>query len=158
MTLLAVRRFEIPEVIARESIAIMQQAGEEGAEVFVAWAGAAASASFVFSRLIVPEQTSYRTPAGLLVRIPGRALFELNRSCHRYGEMLGGQIHAHPGAAYHSAADDSLALVRTPGGVSVVVPDFARGGLARRDAWACFQLDGAGAWGDLPAGVEVTIT
>jgi hypothetical protein len=37
------------------------------------------------------------------------------------------QAHTHPAAAYHSSRDDALAIVHTPGFLSLVIPDFARG-------------------------------
>lgn len=39
------------------------------------------------------------------------------------------QVHTHPGAAYHSSRDDALALVHTPGFLSLVIPNFALGGI-----------------------------
>lgn len=37
------------------------------------------------------------------------------------------QVHTHPGVAFHSWRDDALALVHTPGFLSLVIPDFALG-------------------------------
>jgi proteasome lid subunit RPN8/RPN11 len=37
------------------------------------------------------------------------------------------QVHTHPGAAFHSSRDDHLALVHTPGFLSLVIPNFALG-------------------------------
>jgi hypothetical protein len=37
------------------------------------------------------------------------------------------QLHTHPGVAYHSSRDDALALIHTPGFLSLVIPDFALG-------------------------------
>jgi proteasome lid subunit RPN8/RPN11 len=37
------------------------------------------------------------------------------------------QVHTHPGSAYHSSRDDRLALIHTPGFLSLVVPNFALG-------------------------------
>jgi hypothetical protein len=98
-----------------------------------------------FRRALIPRQTCHHTPDGLLVTVSGDAIFELNRDCFEAGELLAGQIHAHPGAAYHSGADDELALVRLPGGLSIVVPDFARAPLRPR-SWSVYRLGRDGSW------------
>jgi len=79
------------------------------------------------------------------VTIEGEDLFALNRACFEHEELLAGQIHAHPSDAYHSGADDELALVQLPGGLSIVVPDFARGPLRPR-RWSVYQLRSDGSW------------
>lgn len=45
------------------------------------------------------------------------------------------QVHTHPGTAYHSSRDDSLALVTTPGSLSLVIPNFAFGGVGFEGAF-----------------------
>jgi hypothetical protein len=91
------------------------------------------------------------------VTIDSEALFALNRDCYESGELLAGQIHAHPGSAYHSRADDLLALVRLPGGLSIVVPRFGHGRLAPR-RWSVHRLDDAGAWRRLPRGTKLEVS
>ena len=70
--------------------------------------------------LHIPQQDSYRTENGLLVRIQGPALHQLNRSLYESGETLGVQIHAHPTDAYHSETDDAFPIVTALGGISIV--------------------------------------
>jgi hypothetical protein len=147
MNLLAITSFVIPVAVAEQSVQTIQSAARHGDEAFIAWAGTADGSTFCFSRAIVPRQTAHKTPHGLLVTLDSRALFELNRDCYQQGEFLAGQIHAHPGKAYHSGADDDLAIVAIPGGLSIVIPDFARHGLADVGRWACFQLQADGSWG-----------
>ena len=50
-----------------------------------------------------------------------------------------------PHHAYHSIADDELALIRLPGGLSIVVPHFAAGPLRPR-RWSVNQLGVDGVW------------
>ncbi len=38
--------------------------------------------------------------------------------------MVLAQLHTHPGMAFHSLADDRLALPRQTGAISIVVPDY----------------------------------
>jgi hypothetical protein len=156
--LLAIRRFVIPVAIVHESLATMGAAATNGDEAFVVWSGKATGDTFTFSRAIVPPQNAHKTPHGLLVTVDGEALYELNRDCHRRGELLAGQIHAHPTEAYHSPADDDLAIVAVPGGLSIVVPDFARDGLKTVARWACFRLGADGRWSPLTSDVSVEIT
>jgi hypothetical protein len=146
MNLLAITSFIIPVVVAEQSLRTIQAAARQGDEAFVAWTGRVDGHAFRFSRAIVPRQTAHKTPHGLLVTVDGDALFEVNRDCYQHGELLAGQIHAHPGAAYHSGADDELAIVAIPGGLSIVIPDFARKGLTDVKRWACFQLPADGSW------------
>jgi hypothetical protein len=156
--LLAIRRFVIPVAVVHESLAAIRAAAADGDEAFVVWPGTDAGNNFAFSRAIVPRQTAHKTPRGLLVTIDAETLFELNRDCHRRGELLAGQIHAHPGRAYHSPADDELAIVAVPGGLSIVIPDFARDGLDAVARWACFRLGARGRWAPLTPDVSVEIT
>lgn len=125
----------------------MRAQGAKGAEVFLALSAVVSEdgKSVAFRRVHVPEQTCYSSPEGLLVKIDGEAIFKLNRSCFERGEILAGQIHAHPAHAYHSPADNKLALIRLPGGLSIVVPHFASGPLRPRH-WAVYQLREDGAW------------
>ncbi len=157
MNLLDVKTFLVPRQIADASVTTMQAAGRQGAEAFLAWPGKFEDdgQTFRFSRAVFPAQTAYRTTSGLLVKIDGQALFELNRGCHQQGEIVGGQIHSHPTGAYHSEADDALALVRLQGGLSIVVPDFARAGLTGADRWSVHQLDAEGRWGRPTEGVRM---
>jgi hypothetical protein len=125
----------------------MRAKGVDGAEIFLALSATVSDdgETVSFQRALVPEQTCYSSPEGLLVKIGGEAIFELNRSCYEREEILAGQIHAHPHHAYHSPADDQLALIRLPGGLSVVVPHFASGPLRPR-RWSVNQLGDDGVW------------
>ena len=140
MNLLHIRDFVIPVPVAEESVAQIQEAAAHGDERFVVWAGVYEGETFEFQRAIVPAQTAHSMADGLLVTVDADALFELNRDCYARHELLAGQIHAHPRGAYHSGADDELAIVAIPGGISIVIPDFARAGLSGVSSWHCFQL------------------
>lgn len=157
MNLLDIKTFLISSDLAAHSISVIQRAAQAGNEIFIALAGHREGERFVFRRGIVPRQTCHHTPRGLLVTIDGEALFELNRDAHAQNELLAGQIHAHPDSAYHSQADNELALVTVAGGLSLVVPDFARDGLAGVSRWACFQLQPDAAWTPLDSQTRVVI-
>jgi hypothetical protein len=153
------RRFEFPRELAGRCMEAMKARGDEGAELFLAL-GATVSEdgrTVTFRRVHLPEQTCYSGPEGLLVKIDGDAIFELNRSCFEHEEILAGQIHAHPSDAYHSPADDQLAMIKLPGGLSIVVPHFASGPLNPRH-WSVNQLGEDGVWRRRRWRVKVAIT
>jgi hypothetical protein len=157
VNLLGILQFLIPRAVVQESLQAIRDAARHQDEAFVALAGVAEGEAFRFRHVIVPRQTAHKTPDGLLVTIDGQALFELNRECYQRQEILAGQIHAHPDSAYHSPADDHLAIVVIAGGISIVVPDFAGAGLDGVDCWVCFQLQLDGSWAPVPAEVSVHI-
>jgi len=156
--LLTARRFELPRNLAEGCYLALRERGNDGDELFIALTAALDDEGVVrIKRGLVPEQYCHHTPEGLLVTIHGEALFALNRDCYEHKEMLVGQIHAHPGEAYHSGADDLLALVRLPGALSIVVPDFARGPLHPK-RWSVHQRDADGGWGPLPDEIELDLS
>lgn len=157
-SLLAAERFELPRALAEDCYHALRRRGREGDELFIALAGAAREdGSVELRRALVPAQTCHHTPEGLLVMIDGEAIFELNRASYERGEILAAQIHAHPGRAYHSGADDALALVRLPGALSIVVPDFA-GGPMRPKHWSVHRRDSDSCWRPLPRSVRLELT
>jgi hypothetical protein len=156
--LTAAKRFILPRGLAEECYGALRLQGHNGAELFIALSGSIEGSppTLHFHRALIPEQTCHDTPDGLLVTIEGEAIFALNRECYEAGELLAGQIHAHPERAYHSGADDELALVRLPGALSIVVPGFARGPLRPR-GWAVYQLREDGRWRPRPRRVKLEL-
>lgn len=154
-----VRRFTVPREVLDFTLEYLGSAGQAGWEAFVVWGGTRESAVDVrFTRALAPEQQSYRTVEGLLVSVSGDALFEVNRTLYESGEILAGQVHSHPGDAYHSDTDDHFPLVTLRGALSLVVPDFARGGIASMKRWAWYRLSGYGRWHPLShTGTEIEI-
>jgi hypothetical protein len=59
------------------------------------------------------------------------------------------QVHTHPGAAYHSATDDSFPLLRHAGFLSLVIPRFALGSVGFTGAFLA-QLQADGSWREVP--------
>lgn len=157
--LIGVRHFHLPRELAEQCVEMMRVQGRKGAEVFVALTATIIDEgrTVTFRRALVPEQTCYSSPDGLLVKIDGDAIFAINRECFEAGELLAGQIHAHPDQAYHSKADDKLALIRLPGGLSIVVPYFASGPLRPR-LWSVNRLGEDGVWRRRPRRVKLKLT
>lgn len=157
--LTSARRFLFPRILAEECNEALRAQGERGAELFIALSATLDedARAVHFHRALIPEQTCHLTEHGLLVTIEGEALFKLNRDCYLAGELLAGQIHAHPGRAYHSGADDELALIRLAGGLSIVVPHFANGPLRPR-RWSVHQRREDGSWRRRPRRVKLRLT
>lgn len=157
--LLAAKQFILPSPVAAGALKALREHGEQGDELFIALTAVIDETDpekIEVRRGLIPTQTAHRTPDGLLVTIDGDALFALSKRCYELGETLVAQIHAHPGRAYHSSADDQLAFVRVPGSLSIVVPDFARAGLKPGD-WSINRLGADGRWSDLPNDVEFLV-
>jgi hypothetical protein len=145
--LLGVRTFVVPMALLDNTIAFLQTVGADGFEGFVLWAGEHMDNSrFRFSSSIIPEQRAMLTGSGLLVTVEGEALFSVNKAVHERGEILAAQIHSHPTSAYHSSTDDTYPLVTILGGLSIVIPDFARHAPADIERWAWYRLSRRGNW------------
>lgn len=139
----------VPLDLIDETLQPLQEAGAEGFECFVLWGGRLEGERFSFESIYVPQQTTARTRDGLLVTVEGEALFHVNRFFYKAGLILGGQVHSHPGDAYHSDTDDAFPMMTLVGGLSAVVPDFGVGGRERLADWAWYRLNGPGEWGEL---------
>jgi hypothetical protein len=151
LSLVEVRRFDVPRDIAAGTERSLRKAGRDGYELFVFWSGLIEDDRFLVRNGHVPRQTSSRTRSGLMVRVEGDALHRLNVWLYEHGETLGAQVHAHPDDAYHSDTDDTFPIVTTLGGLSLVVPEFCRAGLLPGSA--AFRLTEDG-WTQSPCPVR----
>ncbi|MDQ3380866.1 MAG: hypothetical protein M3546_11215 [Actinomycetota bacterium] len=129
MTLENVERFVVPGTVVADTEDALREAGTSGYELFVLWTGAVEGDRFRARTMHVPKQTSYRHKRGLLVRVEGDALHDLNKWLYEHRQVLAVQVHAHPRKAFHSDTDDEFPIVTARGGLSIVVADFCRDGL-----------------------------
>ena len=144
--LIDVRRFAVVSDLLARTVELIGEAGDAGDERMVVWGATATGPGTLRCRsLYLPAQVSIRTPEGLAVMIEGGALRELNAALNGRGEVLAVQVHAHPDDAYHSPTDDRLAVATTLGALSLVIPNFARDGVAGIADWSCHRL-GADGW------------
>lgn len=144
-----VTRFRIPRDMIDGTLDVLRRAGRDGHEAFVVWGGTVEGDSVTFEAAMVPEQTPHRTPHGLLVTVDGASLHKVNQSMYGAGLTLAGQVHSHPTDAFHSDTDDCYPLVTLRGALSLVIPDFGRGGREAMPDWAWYRLLGTGEWGEL---------
>jgi len=147
VSLTVVSRFIVSNEIIAVTDATLREAGDDGFERFVLWTGVRTGEEFIVRTTHVPEQTAYKMADGMCVRVDGEALFRLNRWQYEHGETLGVQVHSHPHEAYHSETDDTFPIVTAIGGVSIVVPEFARAGLTGEGV-ATYRLS-ADEWAEL---------
>jgi hypothetical protein len=129
--------------------ATLREIGREGVEGLVLWAGRRHGSVFAVEAVLCPNQRALRSESGLCVLVDGAEIHRINTWLYRNRMELVAQIHSHPGEAYHSALDDTIPLVTTAGGLSLVVPEFARGAvdLAR---YAGYRLSADGEWVEVP--------
>ena len=139
----SVREFAVSERLVEHTSRALRKAGTEGYELFVLWTGVPNGEVFDVRTSHVPRQTSHKTKHGLLVRVEGQALHDLNMWMYEHGETLGAQIHAHPDGAYHSSTDDKHPIVTCLGGLSLVAADFARAGILAPSS-AAYRLSASG--------------
>jgi hypothetical protein len=117
----------ISRSLVAETLGHLREAGDRPAEGIVLWLGRPAAGAI----WIAPEGM-----AALLGKLGDERLF------------VAAQVHSHPGAAFHSEADDRWAIVRHVGALSLVVPHFARAttvGTFLSDA-AIFRLSAGNRW------------
>lgn len=152
-----VQEFYIPRHVLDPTLEVLQSAGADGNEAFVVWGGQVDNGILRFTTALRPAQQPINEPDGVGVYVSGEALFEMNRTLFNRREMLAGQVHSHPGEAYHSDTDDHFPLVTLLGALSLVVPDFgARGRKGMRD-WAWYRLAGSSLWRPLDATERVVM-
>lgn len=109
------------EVLGR-TFEYLRDCGDGMRECVVLWAGPQARRDFA-DEAIHPLHTA--SLGGY--DIDGPYVSGLWRELAARGQTVRAQVHTHPGPAYHSPRDDTLALVHTPGYLSLVIPNFAQG-------------------------------
>ena len=139
MTLQGVQRFRVKASAVRKTEEAIRSAGEDGYELFVIWSGRQDEDTFHVREVHVLPQVSYRFEGGLCVRIDGPELHRLNVWLYEAQQVVGVQIHSHPGDAYHSETDDTFPIATLDGSLSIVLPLFGRDGFESSDI-AAFRL------------------
>ena len=150
MTLADVRRVLVPTACAQAVEAHLRAVGRKGFEGMALWAGTQDGEIFRVSVTVIPDQRHIRNADGVCVIVDGDALHRLNVRFYKEGLTLMGQIHSHPGRAYHSDTDDAYAIATAVGCLSLVVPDFARAPFTIAGS-ASYRLDEQARWRPLSA-------
>lgn len=134
-----INRVKFPKDILLEAFDFLRNAGRKGYEAVVLFAGTTQEDSYLIQKLYIPFQTSYKGPEGLMYRVDQEELFKLDDWLYDNNLNLFCQMHTHPGEAYHSIADDRNCIVTTTGGISIVIPDFAKADI-NTSIWAIYRL------------------
>jgi len=101
-----------------------RQTGEEGYERLALFAGKKKGLVFTVTNLIFPVQHLTKGPRGVSFYVDGNELERIGEWLYENSCHLMAQVHSHPAEAYHSEADDELAIITGIGGISIVVPDY----------------------------------
>ena len=86
------------------------------------------------------------------MRVDGPELHRLNVWLYEARQVVGVQVHSHPGAAYHSETDDAYPIATLDGSLSIVLPFFGRDGFGSTDV-AVYRL-GQDGWLELSRSPE----
>ena len=143
----SIREFVVPADLCDTTDRQLREAGLDGNERFILWSGIIQGDRLLVTTMHCPKQTAYRLARGLCVRVEADELHRLNVWLYENTERLAIQVHSHPADAYHSDTDDAYPMVTTLGGLSLVVPDFARYGVRGRQT-ALYRLSATG-WEDV---------
>ena len=139
----SIRAFVVPADLCDATDRRLREAGLDGNERFILWSGVVRDDRLLVRTSHCPKQTVYRFAGGLCVRVEADELHRLNVWLYENSERLAIQVHSHPTEAFHSETDDAYPMVTTIGGLSLVVPDFARNGV-RGPGVALYRLSTAG--------------
>jgi hypothetical protein len=135
----------MPQSALETARGYLMEAGRQGREAFVLFSGAVSPPTAIIRSVVYPPQKAVSdSSGGVGVYVTGQSLFEITRWAARRTEILLGQIHTHPGRAFHSRTDDAYPLVSLPGAFSVVVPNFCRVPIDLSQC-ACYRCTG-GKW------------
>jgi proteasome lid subunit RPN8/RPN11 len=137
----------IPATVIDETLAFLRRAGDRQSEGVVLWLGRREPRGITVTEAYVPEQEA----ACDYFRIPPPAMAALLAHLGDTGTFIAAQVHSHPREAFHSEADNTWAIVRHLGALSLVVPRFARdtaaGNFVRQIA--AFRLSHTNVWQEL---------
>ncbi|WP_191906988.1 Mov34/MPN/PAD-1 family protein [Adhaeribacter soli] len=122
--LMHIKTVYIPQEFIDAVYLEFKDTGLKGFERLALFAGQKKGIEFFVNYLLYPKQQLVKGPDGLSFHVDGDELERIGDWLYQNNCCLVGQIHSHPTGAYHSEADDTLALITTFGGLSIVVPDF----------------------------------
>lgn len=148
---LKINRIFLPRECIDLTYEHMRKAGAQGLEGAALFFGQSKDAEFRIRYAVIPSQKALSIEEGLLYSIPPEEIYRINRWMYQKNLEMIAQIHSHPGRAYHSPTDDAYAIVTRIGGLSIVVPNFAKDEPAVSD-WAVYRLVGQQQWEELSEG------
>ena len=140
-----VHNFRVPRVLIEESAQLLRDLSANKREAVILWAGVLEDDCVSVRRIIVPEFTSTRISFNVALN----ERISLAKELAKQDELLLAQLHTHPGRAFHSDADDRLALPRHTGAISIVIPCFAATWAGDLTAASVYSHEGRSIWREL---------
>lgn len=140
-------KFEFKKEQLEKAYAFLGHAGEDRFEAVALFAGDVDGNIATIREVILPEQKSYKLESGLMYVVDGDELHRINVWLYKNRLRLIAQIHSHPEEAYHSETDDEFPIISTVGGLSIVIPFFARQKIDY-DEWAYYRLGADLIWNE----------
>ena len=116
---------KVPKRIVEQTFAHFRACGSGRAECVTWWLGPLAESGIV-DEVVHPVHTA--TSGGYDIDGAWQNGFWLRLAKDEL--ELRAQVHTHPGSAFHSSRDDSMAAAQTVGFLSLVIPNFGLGELS----------------------------
>ena len=138
----------VPTRVVSDTIKHLRFAGERRCECVVLWLAKKSAGRVSVVEAHLPEQTARQD----VFRIPPNSMRSLMSYLGDKGLFIFSQVHSHPQEAFHSRADDTWAIVRHVGALSIVVPYFASGSSVSTflSSSAVYELDSHNRWLKVP--------
>jgi hypothetical protein len=111
---------QISSELIIETISKLQVVGASGREFMVFWLGTKMNNYFEIREVYIPHQLTSR----ITIKIPEKGMKELFVHLRATRYILVAQVHIHPKLAFHSEADDFMAILRHENALSLVLPWF----------------------------------
>jgi hypothetical protein len=141
----------LAQEVLGQSFEHLRRCGAGREECVVVWTGPLERAGYV-DGVIVPRHTA----SAAHYDIDPVWIGELWLDLAARKRAVRCQVHTHPGAAFHSARDDALALIHTPGYYSLVLPRFATGPVGLADSYLTVR-DETGSWQPLEPASTIAV-
>lgn len=149
-----VTRYRVPRSVVQASANALRTMSAGRIESVVLWQGTVSTQEMAVVReLVVPLQVA----GPLHFNVPLEERFRLIDAVSSSGELILVQLHTHPREAFHSDVDDRLAIPQHVGGISIVVPNFARDWDGNLASTSVNRHMGGARWQELGAKVVETL-
>lgn len=136
-------RYVVPASTIHSTLAFLHAQGARDEEGVIFWPGHIEGGVCRIAAPIIPRQLTSRVS----FRIPTDEVFRILRLVSEASMVIPIQVHSHPEEACHSIADDTGALVRHVGALSIVAPYWAA--FEAREFFfrtKSFRMDELGRW------------
>jgi hypothetical protein len=141
-----VTRYRVSRAVVAESVHALRDISAGVKESVVLWQGRVVEPGTADVRaLVIPRQVA----GALHFIVPLEERLRLIEVVSAAGDIILAQLHTHPHEAFHSAADDRLAVPQHVGGISIVVPDWGRNWDGDLRGTAIFRCLGGGQWEEI---------